>query len=130
MDDRIFLRRNMDERIFAVKGRFLDGSGQQNHQLTLAVQLGQIVEAADVMLTDENLRHATTAAQCHHFLAANVIEFNVDFPHFNPFAGEQRFGVAAIRTGAGGVHGDVSHGKNPRGIKKVSGALDTWIAAF
>jgi hypothetical protein len=69
------------------------------------------------MIADENLRHAAATAQGHHLLATDVIEFNVDFAHFNPLAGEQRFGIAAVWTRAGGVHDDFGHDKNPLWVR-------------
>lgn len=44
-------------------------SSQHAHQCALAIKLGQIVETTDMMIADENLRHAPTTTSRHHFLA-------------------------------------------------------------
>ncbi|MCY1465781.1 hypothetical protein D9M71_839750 [compost metagenome] len=64
------------------------GSGQHGHQGTLAVQFGQVVEAADVRVAEENLRHAAPAAATEHFFEFAGRALNVDLLRCHAFAGQ------------------------------------------
>ena len=64
-------------------------SRQHRHQPTLAIQFGQVVEAADMHVADENLRHAASTAAAEHFFEFARLGLNIDFLHRDAFARQQ-----------------------------------------
>jgi hypothetical protein len=72
-----------------VLGLDRSGSSQHRHQAALAIQFGQVVEAADMRVADENLRHAAPATAAEHFFEFARLGLNVDFLQGDAFAGQQ-----------------------------------------
>ena len=55
------------------------GGVEQGQQAPLAVQRHQVVAAANVLLTNENLRHRAAACDVHHLLALTRHQVHPDF---------------------------------------------------
>lgn len=86
----------------------------------MTVQFGQVVEASDMGVTDEYLRHAATTAAGEHFLEFSGVRLNIDLLAGDAFAGQQRLGIAAIRAGVGGVKRHSAHGVYSSGQTSAS----------
>src|SRR5690606_32361731 len=83
-------------------------SGKQRHEPALAVERGQVVEAADVALADEDLRHGAPAGLLDHLVTAHGIEVDPDLLDLLDAALLQKhLGALAIRAHRGGVHDDL-----------------------
>ena len=68
------------------------GATEQRHQATALIQGDQVVAAAHVGVTDEDLRHGTTAGDVHHVGALGRVQVNTDFFNLADAALEQRSG--------------------------------------
>src|SRR5690606_21802748 len=72
------------------------------------VERRQVVEAADVALSDEDLRHRAAAGFLDHLVATRRLEIDVDLLDVGDAARLQKhLGALAIRAGAGAVHQDL-----------------------
>ena len=83
---------------------------QQRQQTALAVESHQIVTAAYMGVTNENLRHRAAARDLHHVgprlgVGVDAHFFNVD----HTFGRQQLFGTDAVGANGGGVHLDGLH---------------------
>src|SRR4051794_33712566 len=77
---------------------------KQRIELAGALQRMQVVAAADVRFTDENLRHGPAAVRAsHHFGAARAFHAHVDLEELDALALQQRFGGAAIAAPGRGI---------------------------
>ena len=89
----------------------MSGCLQQGQQAALAVQGHQIVAAAHVFITNEDLGHCAPSCEGHH--ATSFFGQLVDAYLFNVLHAprlQQLFGPHAIRAHCGGEHLDWGHG--------------------
>ena len=89
----------------------MSGCLQQRQQAALTVQGHQIVAAAHMFVTNENLRHGASSSERHH--AVTLFGQLVDAHLFNVLHAprlQELFGPNAIRTNCGGEHLDWGHG--------------------
>src|SRR6185369_9197471 len=87
---------------------------EQPIELAIRVERAQVLEAADVLAVDEDLRHgAATAALLHHLLALLWVEHHVDLGDFAALAREQALRGATVAAKRRRIHDDsvgVRHG--------------------
>ena len=73
---------------------------QQGIKFAIGVQLGHVVEPANVEIVDKDLRHCAAVAALHHFHHQIPVQIHADFLIFDPLALQQGLGAHAI-----GAHG-------------------------
>ena len=94
--------------------RFTQGTGQalwlgtqQRQQAALAIKCYQVITAAHMGVSNENLRHSAAICQRHHLFAFARYLVYANFDEFSHAAfGKQLLGSNAVRACACGVNFD------------------------
>ena len=86
---------------------------EQRIELSARVERGQIVEAADVPIADEDLGDRPAPRALDHLLAPLRLGLDVDLGPGLPLLGEQALGHRAVGTGLLRVHDDRNHRRPP-----------------
>src|SRR6185295_14465839 len=82
--------------------------GQQGHQIALLVEPDEVVAAADMGRTDEDLRHRAAAGDLDHRVAFGGVQVDADFfDVLDAALLEQHLGTYAIRAHLRRVHLDL-----------------------
>src|SRR5687768_12434440 len=111
------------------------GSGrEQRVEAAGAIERGEVVVAADVPLTDVDLRDGAPAGALHHFLAARGLEVDADLLDLgHALRLEQPLGHQAERAHARRIHHDLRHrltsppGGSPAATRQCHPSVDTPI---
>src|SRR3954463_9997588 len=82
-------------------------AGEQRVELARAVERDEVVVAADVTLTDVDLRYGAPAGAAHHLGALRGLLVDADLRDLaDPLGAQQPLGVDAVRAIPGCVHRD------------------------
>src|SRR4051794_17102946 len=84
------------------------GALEQGIELAFAIEGDEVIEAADVPFSDEDLRHGAAARPLNHLHAPRRIRIDADLVDLLDTLGTQQpFGVDAVGAIAGRVHHDL-----------------------